>query len=78
MSTIKLPSYIMKYFWGDNLKELNFDTNRKYVVKTLLEKGDQTALKWLFTSVNRQEIKQLLSSLRLDKKSAHFWNIYLS
>lgn len=78
MSKVTMPTFITKYFWGDNLEELNFDTNRKYVVKTLLEKGDQTALQWLFTLLNRKEIKQLLSSLRLDKKSAHFWNIYLS
>lgn len=72
------PAQIKKYFWGDNLEELTLEKNKKYIIQTLLDKGDSEALRWLFSKVNRDEIQQLLPSLRLQSKSANFWQLYLS
>lgn len=76
--TQQIPSYVTKYFWGDNLDELDMRSNEKYIIKVLLEKGDRKAIKWLFSTLNKDTIKEILPTLKLDKKSAHFWHIYLS
>ena len=73
----KIPSFILKYFWGDDLSELDLQKNDKYIIQTLLEKGDQRAIKWLFSTIDQKTIKNTLSSLNLSKKSENFWNIYL-
>lgn len=73
-----LPTHIKKYFWGDSLEELSWSKHRKYIVQVLLDKGDEEALKWLFTKINRDEVQKLLPSLKLQSKSANFWHIYLS
>ena len=67
-----------KYFWGDALRELNWGDHQKYIIQTLLEKGNEDAIHWLFKMTNRSEIKQLLPELKLSPKSANFWKIYLA
>ena len=73
----KLPGQIKKYFWGDNLEELTWTKHKKYIIQTLLDRGDADALRWLFTKTNRSELQQLLPLLKLQSKSANFWQIYL-
>ncbi len=73
-----LPSYIIQYFWGDDLFQLDLKKNKKYIIETLLEKGDIKALHWLFLQIDKQIIYRYLPTLRLSKKSEHFWNIYLA
>lgn len=78
MDSQSIPSYITQYFWGDDVTELNVNRNQKYIVQTLLEIGNSDALRWLFSTIDKQTIKNFLPTLKLSKKSAHFWNIYLS
>lgn len=73
-----LPLTVTRYFWGDNLEELNPQVHAKYIAQTLLEKGDSAALQWLFSVFPCQVIKTMLPDLKLSKKSAHFWKVYLS
>jgi len=73
-----IPAYIRQYFWGDNLSQLSLEKNQKYILETLLEKGNSDALHWLFLNVDKQTIVDHLPELRLDKKSKHFWNIYFA
>lgn len=74
----KLPKQITKYFWGDNLKELNWKDHKDYITKTILEKGDSSAVKWLETKTNKNYLKKIAKSEKLDSKSKKFWNFYLS
>lgn len=78
MNSTQLPEYIKRYFWGDNLQELSFSKNKKYILQTLLERGDQKALQWLFSVLDKDTIKVILPTIKLSKKSARFWNIYLA
>jgi len=78
MASQPLPSYITQYFWGDDLSQLNLEKNQKYIVETLLEKGDSRALHWLFSNIDKQIILNFLPELRLNKKSERFWNIYFA
>lgn len=73
-----LPETVKKFFWGDNLGELDWEKHKKYITQTLLEKGDSSAIHWLFSVTNKKELQSMLPQLRLDKKSANFWSIYLS
>lgn len=78
MNSTQLPEFITRYFWGDDLKQLDFSKNKKYILQTLLERGNQKAIQWLFSILDRDSLKSMLPTLKLTKKSAHFWNIYLA
>lgn len=73
-----IPSQVKKYFWGDNLEELNWDDNRKYIIKTLLDKGDSKSVSWLLKRINSKELLKIIPSLNLSSKSDNFWKTYLS
>jgi hypothetical protein len=72
-----LPKYITKFFWGDDLSQLNWADHKKYIVKTLLSKGDKKAISWLLKRVNAGNLKKQLPILKLDSKSNNFWSLYL-
>lgn len=78
MKNFSFPSYVARYFWGDNIQQLKLLENEKYIIQTLLEKGDQHAIEWLLSAINKNTIKNLLPTLKLSKKSANYWNIYFS
>jgi len=78
MENQKLPEYITKYFWGDNLEELSLKNNYKYILQTILEKGDQIAVHWMFQNFSPNQIKKDIHTLKLSSKSTNFWNIYLA
>lgn len=78
MKDTSLPDYVAKYFWGDNLLQLSQGDNESYIIQTILDIGDQKAVKWLLSKLNRDSIKAKLPELNLSSKSANFWNIYLS
>lgn len=73
----KIPQYVARYFWGDDLKSLSFAKHATYITRTLLEKGDINAIKWLFGQSDKKTIRKQIHS-RMNKKSKNFWQIYLS
>jgi len=73
-----IPATVKKYFWGDSLHELSWSKHKKYIIQTLLEKGDRSALRWLSSRISRKKLKNQLPALRLQKKSSNFWRIYFS
>lgn len=75
---MNLPTTIKKYFWGDNLDDIRWPDHKKYITQTLLEKGNGSAISWLFDHVDKNQITRMLPKLRLSKKSLNFWKIYLS
>lgn len=74
----KLPSFLNKYFWGDNLEEINLKNHKKYIARTILSIGDLEAVKWLNSKFDKPFLKRLLDSKQVDKKSANFWKLYYS
>jgi hypothetical protein len=78
MSVQSIPTSFSKFFWGDNLNELNLKNHKKDIIQTILERGNKESLDWLFSLYGKQEIIQLLPNLKLSKKSANFWKIYLT
>lgn len=72
-----LPPFITKYFWGDNLNELNWETHKEYIVRTILEKGNLEAVRWVLKSTDKETLKKIINK-KMDPKSQHFWKLYLS
>lgn len=73
-----LPKFIYKYFWGDDFNQLHWKNHQKYIIQTILEKGDRRAASWLLAAAGKTTIKQQLDSLSLSPRSARFWKLYLS
>lgn len=73
-----LPDSVLKYFWGDNLKDLDWEKHKEYIAKTILEKGDKEAIEWLLKKTDKKSLKNLVKKKIMDSKSKNFWNIYLS
>lgn len=73
-----LPKLIKKYFWGDSLQNLNWETHQDYISQTILEKGNETAVRWLLKKIDKKQLKNNLSHLKLDHKSKNFWSLYLA
>jgi len=72
-----LPLFITKYFWGDDLSELSWETHKEYIVKTILEKGDLEAVKWILKNTDKDTLKKIIDQ-KMDPKSQNFWKFYLS
>lgn len=73
-----LPPTITKYFWGDDLSQLSWEKNEKYITQTILEKGDHNAISWLLSHVDKSYLKKQLPHLKLSDKSTNFWSQYLA
>lgn len=73
-----IPPQVSKYFWGDDLSQLNWNDHQEYIVQTLLEKADKEAIGWLFNQTTPKKIQEMLPHLKMSPKSRNFWEIYLS
>ena len=78
MQNSLLPDYVQKYFWGDNLSELSLKHNETYIVQTILNMGDQKAVSWLLSAIDKASIKQKIPQIKLTPPSSTFWNLYFS
>lgn len=74
---LSLPKYVARYFWGDDLSQLNWEDHQDYISQTILNKGDLEAINWLFKKVEKKQLKEKLSTFQLDPKSKNFWKLYL-
>lgn len=68
-----LPPQAKKYFWGDDLDQLNWDDHKQYIAQTLLNKGDTKSISWLLQTAGSEQIKNMLPQLKLEPKSKNFW-----
>ena len=74
----KLPGHLSKYFWEVEFESLDLDTRRAYILKRILEYGDEEAVSWMLQNFDRSEIRDVLRRFRgISRKSANFWAIVL-
>jgi len=73
-----MPTFVTKYFWGDDLSQLSWETNSKYMTETILNRGNTEAVNWLLDRVEKKKLASELQNYNLNPKSANFWRIYLS
>ncbi|MGB3479657.1 MAG: hypothetical protein WBB67_10905 [bacterium] len=74
----KLPKFLKKYFWDVEFKEIDLLKRRVYVLKRILEYGDEQAVAWMWKNFKKPEIRNLLTNYRgYSLKSANFWAFLL-
>lgn len=76
--TNAIPPQVKKFFWGDDLSQLSWQNHRQYIIQTLLNKGDEESIAWLLQKIDSKQLRNMLSKIKLDSKSANFWRLYLS
>ncbi|HLD70908.1 MAG TPA: hypothetical protein VI937_03430 [Negativicutes bacterium] len=78
METKKLPFFLKEYFWDIDFNDLDFKKSKVFVLKRILDKGNDKALLWIRQHYTNQEIKKLLLNTRdISPKTANFWADYL-
>lgn len=75
---MNLPVTLKKYFWGDDLDDIKWPDHKKYIAQTLLDKGNENAINWLFNRISKLQLKKMVPRLKMSKRSSNFWKIYLS
>lgn len=73
-----MPTFVTKYFWGDDLSQLSWEKNSKYMTETILNRGNTEAVSWLLDRIEKKKLVSELQNYKLNPKSANFWRIYLS
>ena len=74
----RLPVFLKKYFWDTDFETINLDDSRVYILKKILEYGDDSAVHWMRDNFKIEEIKEVLRKYRgFSKKSANFWAFIL-
>lgn len=74
----KLPEFLKKYFWDVEFEKIDFEKRRTYILKRILNYGDQKAVRWMWGNFKKSEIKDVLSNFRgFSQKSANYWAIIL-
>lgn len=59
MKSKKLPKFLQSFLWSVKIEELDWWTDRIYIIHQILSFGDVKALKWLFRNYSREEIKRV-------------------
>lgn len=73
-----LPKFLNKYFWDVEFKNIHLQRHRVYILKRILEYGDEKAVRWMWKNFKKSEIKDALSNFRgYSQKSANFWALLL-
>ena len=75
----KLPKFLEKYFWDVEFEKIVLEKRRVYVLRRILEYGDEEAVAWMWKNFKESEIKNVLSNYRgYSQKSANFWALLLN
>ncbi len=74
-----MPLFLEQYFWDVDFKKLTFQKSKTFILKRVLDRGDDKAVKWLLKHYSKEDITQLLLTSRdLSPKTANFWADLLS
>ena len=75
----KIPKFLKKYFWDVEFNKIDLKKNRTYILRRILEFGDEKAVAWMWKNFKKTEIKYVLSHFRgYSQKSANYWALLLN
>lgn len=75
----KLPEFLREYFWDVEFDKINFKNRKVYILKRILEYGNEKAITWMWKNFKKSEIKDTLSNFRgYSLKTANFWAFVLN
>lgn len=70
----KLPTFLKQYFWDVDFDKIDPEKSRIFILKRVLDRGDEKAIKWLLRHYTKADIRQLILTTRdLSAKTANFW-----
>jgi len=70
----KKPKLNKTLFWDVNIKDIDFDKHKKYVIQRILVYGDKKDWQEAKKHYGIKEIKKIAVQIsNLDKKSWNFW-----
>ncbi|MEO0094267.1 MAG: hypothetical protein ABIL46_05790 [candidate division WOR-3 bacterium] len=73
-----IPKFIKKYFWEADLDKLDIKKYRIYILRRIMEYGDEKAVAWLWKNFKKSEMRKVLIESRgFSKKSANYWAVIL-
>ncbi|MBI1871130.1 MAG: hypothetical protein HYS07_08060 [Chlamydiae bacterium] len=74
MMSSSLPQFLVKLFWDVDFDRLCLTEHRHFILKRVLDHGDQEAILWMRHTFRDEEIKSSLKKYRsFSRKSANFW-----
>ncbi len=74
----KLPKFLKKYFWDVEFKNIDLQKRKVFILRRILEYGDERAVAWMWKNFKKSEIKNVLTNYRgFSEKSANFWALLL-
>jgi len=75
----KIPKFLKKYFWDVEFNKIELKKHRVYILRRILEFGDEKAVAWMWKNFKKTEIKYILSHFRgYSQKSANYWALLLN
>ncbi|MEO0184335.1 MAG: hypothetical protein ABIL22_07760 [candidate division WOR-3 bacterium] len=75
----KIPKFLKGYFWEVNSKDIDLKKHRIYILKRIMEYGDEKAVAWLLKNFKKSEIANVLINCRgFSLKSANYWALVLN
>jgi len=74
----KPPEFLKKYFWDVQFEKIDLHKNREYILKRILNYGDEKAVAWMYRNFEKPEMVNALSKFRgYSQKSANYWALML-
>ena len=74
----KLPKFLKKYFWDVEFEKIDLERKGVYVLRRILNYGDEKAVAWMYKNFKKSEIKNSLANFRgYSQKSANYWALIL-
>lgn len=71
---ISLPEYLRRYFWDVSFEKIDLEKSRVFVLKRVLEYGNEEAVRWMWKHFKKSEVKDTLSRFRgFSRKTANYW-----
>jgi hypothetical protein len=71
---IKLPDFLLSYFWDVEFKELRIKKHASFVIKRLLDRGNLHDIRWLLKTYGKTAIKQVVMETKdLSRPTCNFW-----
>lgn len=70
----KLPEFLRGYFWDVDFAKIDPEKSKTFILKRVLDRGDDKAIRWLLKHYTKEDIKSLILTTRdLSAKTANFW-----
>ncbi len=74
----KIPKFLKSYFWDIQFEKLDFKKRKTFILKRILNEGNDKAIAWMFKTFKRKDMRDVLSHFRgFSKRSANYWALIL-